>query len=60
MKKQEAIALMETSTDILDWNQKRDIVKNDSECTGQYLIQTVIDQNGMCPKTIKKNNKRKV
>lgn len=60
MKREEAIALMETSVDVLDWNQKREIVKNDKECGGQTLLNTVIDQNGMCVKTIRKNSRRKV
>ena len=55
MKKEEAIALMETSTDVQDWNQKRDIVKNDKECGGIVLLNTVIDQNGMCVKVLRKN-----
>jgi len=60
MKKAEAIALMETSIDVLDWNQKRDIVKNDRECGGHGLLSAVIDQNGMCPMTIRKNKRKKV
>lgn len=58
MKKSEAIALMETSIDIDDWNQKRDIVKNDVECEGIELLNTVIDQNGMCGKVLRKNKIR--
>lgn len=46
---------METSTDVQDWNQKRDIVKNDKECGGIVLLNTVIDQNGMCVKVLRKN-----
>jgi hypothetical protein len=53
MKKEEAIALMKTSTDIVDWNQKREIVKNDKECGGISLLSAIIDQNGMCVQTLK-------
>jgi len=60
MKKEEAIALMKTSTDIVDWNQKREIVKNDKECGGINLLSTVIDQNGMCAQTLRKFNKKKL
>lgn len=60
MKREEALILMESSFDIQDWNQKREIVKNDKECGGQDLLNTVIDQNGMCVKTLRKHRSRKV
>ena len=60
MKKEEAITLMKTSTDIVDWNQKREIVKNDRECGGISFVGSVIDQNGMCVQTLKKFNKKKL
>jgi hypothetical protein len=49
---------METSVDVLDWNQKREIVKNDKECGSHQLLNTVIDQNGMCGKAIRKNKNK--
>lgn len=60
MKKEEAIALMKTSVDISDWNQKREVIKNDAECGGQSLLNTVIDQDGLCVKTLKANRVKKV
>lgn len=57
MTKIEAIALMESSVNIDDWNQKRELVKADKECGGVSLIQLIIDQGGMCGKTLKKNRR---
>ena len=59
MNKKAALEMMETSVDIKDWNAKREIVKNDQECEGIILLQTIIDQNGMCIKVLKKNSKLK-
>jgi len=55
MTREEALILMESSSDIQNWNQKREIVKNDKECGGHDLLNTVIDQNGMCVKTLRKH-----
>ena len=60
MKKNEALALMISSTDIVDWNQKREIVKNDKECGGQSLLNDTIDQNGMCVQTLRKVHKKRI
>jgi len=59
MNKEEALEMMETSVDIKDWNAKREIVKHDDDCGGILLVQTTLDQNGMCGKVLKKNIKLK-
>lgn len=59
MNKKQAIELMESSVSIDDWNQKRELVKTDKNCGGATLLHSLIDQNGMCVRVLKKNGYKK-
>jgi hypothetical protein len=56
MTKQEAIKLMGTSVNVQDWNEKRELVKESMATPKDWEnVYRVIDQNGMCTQTIRKN-----
>lgn len=57
--KEEAIGLMKTSVDIDDWNQKRELVRQSTSHSTWEELYRIIDQGGMCPKTLKANRKIK-
>lgn len=59
MTKQAALDLMSSAKDIDDWNQKRELVQQSVSHEAWQELYRIIDQNGMCPKTLKKNRKVK-
>jgi len=54
MTKEFAISLMKTATDVKDWNQKRDICKEELSPEDWREVYGIIDQNGFIVKTINK------
>lgn len=57
MTHQQAIDFMKQSVDIDDWNQRRDVVKQDPDC-GVSFVSIMIDQRGLCPQTLKTHRPR--
>ena len=50
-----AVALMESSVDIHDWNQKRQLLKYNVEPGLVQQLLIYIDAYGLCPKVAKMN-----
>ena len=54
MNKKEIIDLMLTATDIVDWNQKRELVKNSMLAKDWQRKCHIIDCEGFCYKILNK------
>jgi len=58
MKKEEALKLMESSTNVIQWNNNRETIKE--SCTKKQWaeIYPLIDTEGLIVKTLKKNRRK--
>ena len=55
MEEKEAIELMKEVINVQDWNERREFIKNNLTPDQWTNVYKIIDTEGMCVKTIKKN-----